>query len=331
MTKISRKSLIVLAALLGIGACGQQKSQPGGAAEKITLAVTTSDLGSLVYIAKELGYFKDNGLEITINEYEAGKLAAEALVAGKADVATASDFAFVSFSFDNPDLRTFGTITTARTIKMISRKDHGIEEPQDLMAKRIGITRKSSGEFYLGRFLTFSGLSISDVEIVDLKPTEIAEALVKGDLDAALTWEPHIYNMQKKLGESVTVWPGQSEQDLYFLLITTEDWLKDHASTARRLLKALIDAEQFVSNSEQKAKDIIKNKFGYTPEYVDYYWARRHYSVSFHQALLLAMEDQARWRIENKLTDSSQVPNYLDYLYIDGLKALKPQAVTVIH
>ncbi len=235
----------MLAVLLGIGACGQQKSQPAGTAEKITLAAATGHPGSLVYIAEELGYFKNNGLEITINEYEAGKLAVDALLAGKADVATGSEFVFVSHSFDNPDLKTFGTIATAQTCKLISRKDHGIE----------------------------------------------------------------------KLGEITTVWPGQSGQDLYFLLITKEDWLKGHASTAQRLLKAFIQAEQFVSNYEQKAKDIIKNKFGYTSEYVDYYWAKLDYTVRLPQALLLAMEDQARWRIENKLTDRSQVPNYLDYIY----------------
>ncbi len=289
MTKILKKSLIVLAALLVIGACGQQKPQPEGAVEKITLAAATVDPGSLVYIAKERGYFKDNGLEITIKKYEAGKLAADALLAGKADVATSSGFVFVSDSFDNPDLKIFGTIATSQNCKLISHKDHGIEKPEDLKGKRIGITRKSSGEFYLGRFLTFYGLSFSDVEIVDLKPTEIAEALIKGDLDAALTWEPHIYNIQKKLGESATVWPGQSGQDNYFLLITKEDWLKGHASTARRLLKAFIQAEQFVSNYEQKAKDIIKNKFGYTSEYVDYYWAKLDYTVRFPQALLLTM------------------------------------------
>jgi NitT/TauT family transport system substrate-binding protein len=53
--------------------------------------------------------------------------------------------------------------------------------------------------------------------------------------------------------------------------------------------------------------------------------------LTLPQALLLAMEDQARWMIENKLTSQTAIPNYFDYIYLDGLKAVKPEAVTIIH
>ena len=41
-------------------------------------------------------------------------------------------------------------------------------------------------------------------------------------------------------------------------------------------------------------------------------------------------QDEARWRIENKLTDQTMVPNYLDFIYIDALQAVKPEGVTLI-
>jgi NitT/TauT family transport system substrate-binding protein len=42
------------------------------------------------------------------------------------------------------------------------------------------------------------------------------------------------------------------------------------------------------------------------------------------------MEDEARWRIENNLTDKTAVPNYLDFMYFGGLQAVKPEAITAI-
>ena len=42
------------------------------------------------------------------------------------------------------------------------------------------------------------------------------------------------------------------------------------------------------------------------------------------------MEDEARWMITNNLTTEKQVPNFLDYIYEDGLKAVKPEAVNII-
>ena len=36
-------------------------------------------------------------------------------------------------------------------------------------------------------------------------------------------------------------------------------------------------------------------------------------------------------RIKNKLTSTTDMPNYLNYLYLDALEAVRPAAVTVIH
>jgi NitT/TauT family transport system substrate-binding protein len=46
---------------------------------------------------------------------------------------------------------------------------------------------------------------------------------------------------------------------------------------------------------------------------------------------LIAFEDQARWRIKNNLTDKKDVPNYLNFIYLDALEGVKPEAVTIIH
>ena len=329
MTRILKISLVILSLIL-LSACGRDQSELQSSTEKITFAAYSGDVGFLGYVAEQQGYFKNNGLDITINYYEAGKLATDALIEGQADISVGSDFVFVSNSFDNPDLRIFGTIDIARDCSLISRKDHGIKEPRDLKGKKIGVTRKSSGEFYLGRFLMFQGIPLADVEIFDLKPSEIVRAITSGDIDAALTWEPNIYKMKKNLGEKVNIWPGQSQQDFYFLLLTKEAWLKQHPASIKALLKSFLQAEQFVKKNEREAKRLLKVRDKYDIDYLDYVWPGLNFTVKLPQPLLLAMEDQAEWRIENKLTNKSQVPNYLNYIYFDGLVNLKPEAVTII-
>jgi len=56
----------------------------------------------------------------------------------------------------------------------------------------------------------------------------------------------------------------------------------------------------------------------------------QEFTIILPQALIVAMEDQARWRIKNKLTEATQVLNYLDYIYFDALEEVKPEAVTII-
>jgi len=53
-------------------------------------------------------------------------------------------------------------------------------------------------------------------------------------------------------------------------------------------------------------------------------------SVSFDQSLIMAKEDEARLMIKNKLTTEKEIPNFLDYIHEDGLKAIKPEAVNII-
>ena len=331
MKKILITGFTVLAAALFICRCTGGESPYTGPVEKVTLAAYAGDTGALVYIAENQGYFKDNGLDVAIKDYEAGKLATDALLKGKADISTAAEFVFVTHSFNKPNLRTLATIATARTNELIARMDHGIKKPEDLKGKKIGITKKSIGEFCLGRWLAFNGLTMDDVRIVDLIPSELVNAIANGHIDAALTWDPNVYNIKRMLGKNAVSWPGQSGQDFFFILITREEWLKDHSSTTVRVLKALVQAENFAKNNHNQAKEFIKNRFDYESDYIDYSFSRHHFVVKLPQALLLAMEDQARWRIENKLTAETEVPNYLDYLYRDGLKAVNPEAVTIIH
>jgi NitT/TauT family transport system substrate-binding protein len=64
--------------------------------------------------------------------------------------------------------------------------------------------------------------------------------------------------------------------------------------------------------------------------YLEMIWQRYQFSLSLDQSLILAMEDEARWMIKNKLTKETNVPNFLDYIYEDGLKAVKPETVNII-
>jgi NitT/TauT family transport system substrate-binding protein len=60
-------------------------------------------------------------------------------------------------------------------------------------------------------------------------------------------------------------------------------------------------------------------------------WPQHQFSLTLDQGLVAAMEDEARWMIEHDLAPEENVPNFLDYIYIDGLEVVKPDAVNVIH
>ena len=69
MKKILLNGLLILAAVSFIHSCAKEEPSYTGPVEKVTVAAYAGDTGALVYIAENLGYFKDSGLDVTIKDY----------------------------------------------------------------------------------------------------------------------------------------------------------------------------------------------------------------------------------------------------------------------
>ncbi|MFH0929295.1 MAG: NrtA/SsuA/CpmA family ABC transporter substrate-binding protein [Candidatus Aenigmatarchaeota archaeon] len=298
--------------------------------EKVTVTAYEGDVAVLVYIAKEKGYFEENGLDVTIKSYASGRLAADALLADEADVSTSGDFAFVSDSFANDDLRVFGTTSYFDLCEVVARKDRGISNPSDLKGKKIGVLKDGAPEFHLGTFLIFNGLSLEDVEIVYLSAAETVEAIIDGEIDATMIWNPYAYTIKNSLGDNAISWPGQNGQRMYFLLLCKEKWIKNNPDTVKRFTKALVETEEYAKANEKEVKEFTIHRFGYDADYFESIWKEIDISVEISQTMLVTLEGQARWRIVNNLTDKTEIPNYLDYFYTDALEEVKPESVTII-
>ena len=68
----------------------------------------------------------------------------------------------------------------------------------------------------------------------------------------------------------------------------------------------------------------------YDEVFTETLWSENQFSLSLDQSLVTAMEDEARWMIKNNLANEKQVPDFLNYIYEDGLKRIKPEAVNII-
>lgn len=330
-TKANRLAIILSCIAILVGC--NQNAGPEKQHSETTLATYYGDVSALVYLAKEKGLFKDNGLQVTIKGFEAGKLAVDALLAGEADIATAGEFVFITNLVGHPDLRIFATVSDFRIDALVARKDRGISTPTDLKGKKIGVMRKATSEFFLGRFLTLNGISMEEVDIVDLKPARIVEALLNGEIDAGQTWEPNVYQMKKKLGDRAVIWSGERinlPSTETFVLIARKSWLQSRGADGERFISSLMQTQAMLKADAEFAKSYIAKQFNLNKEYVNYVYPKIDFKVELSQALLLTMEDETRWAIDSKLIPN-KFPNYLDFIYTDILEKVKPDAVSMIH
>jgi len=321
------KKVMMIIAVILLSGCTQVQ-QYSGPVESITVAAAEYLTGSLVYVAEAQGFFENNGLNVTINGYGSGKACADALLTGEADISTSADAVFVSNSFERTDVSVFGTVATKQIKEMVARKDAGITTIDDLVGKKIAVKESSGAEFQLGVFLTLNVISQKDVEIVYLNPSEMLDAISNQEVDAVFVWDPYLYEIKKELGDAVLSWHGAEE--FYFILLTKKDWIENNPVAAERFLTALLEAEDYISNNPEEAKEFVMNRFDYDSEYINYSWPGQEFVVTLEQAMIIQFEDIARWRMENNLTTATEVPNYLDYIYINALEEVKPVAVGII-
>jgi NitT/TauT family transport system substrate-binding protein len=304
--------------------------QPPAARENLVLGVATGDNPSLIWVAESRGYFREEGLDVTIKVFETGVTAAQALLRGEIEVAATAEFVAVNNIFSDSSIRIISAIASIKSNDVIARRDHGIQNPVDLRNKKIAVPKGSIAEFHLGKFLLLNKLTLSDVQIVYLQPAPLAEALMQGEVDAAVLWNPHAYNLKVALGQNGIVWTPTTGQNWYSVLLTGDATVNTRPGALEKLLRALFKTEDFIKKNPDRAQAIIAERLKLEMSYLQYSWSRNTYTLSLPQVLLLLMEDEARWMIQNKLTDKTAVPNYLNNIYMGGLLKVNPEAVTII-
>lgn len=325
----SRALLILVMTVVGSWSCS--RGDDSAKMETLTIAVVPTELNALLYIAEAKDFFASNGLQVTLKEgYDSGATAAVGMLNGEANIASAAEFPIVRQVFNRKDITSFGTIAKYENTFIIWRADSGIKTIKDLNGKKIGVTLTTISEFYLGRTLDLNGMSIRQVTLVDTKAAESEKALAKGEVDAVVTWEPWVSQIARRMGKKVIARTLHAGQNAYWNLVATTDWKSNHSNTIKRLMKALSQAEDYLTRHQDEAKAIIGKRTKFDEAYLEIVRQRYQFSLSLDQALIVAMEDEARWMIKNGLTNEKQVPDFMNYIYEDGLNAIKPEAVNII-
>ena len=92
----------------------------------------------------------------------------------------------------------------------------------------------------------------------------------------------------------------------------------------------MVQAESYLASHQSEAKAIVRKRMNFDNAYLEIILQRYQFSLSLDQSLITAMEDEASWMIKNNLTTEKKVPDFVNYTYVDGLKAIKPEAVNLI-
>ena len=255
------------------------------AAETGSISIGTSpqELSGLIYIAVGRGYFVANGLNVTIKDYDSGSAAVDGMLNDEVNMSGTIEYVIVNDAFKGKNISSIGYISRGQSVYLIGRTDHGISNIPDLKGKKIGVTRNTASEFYLGRFLSLHGIDMQDVDLVDVKGSQSEDAIINGDVDAVITWQLYVNMAKDRLGNSIVIWQAQSGQPSYWNIVGKDDWIAAHPKLVNKFLKSIAMAEEFNNAHPDEAMAIVQKKLNYTDTYMAAVWPDYQFSLGIDQ------------------------------------------------
>lgn len=237
---------------------------------KVTLAVGGKNL--LYYlplsIADQLGYFKAEGLELSIVDFAGGAQALRAVVGGSADVVSGAFEHTVNMQSKGQRLRAFVLQGRAPQIVLgVNPKTMpNYKTAADLKGKKVGVTAPgSSTNVMVNFFLAKAGLKPSDVSIVGVGAAQGAVAAMRaGQIDALSNLDPVVTLLQRSgdlkivsdtriVAEAEKVFGGPMPAAC---LYAPQAFIDKNPATVQALANAIVRADKWIQAAGPG--DIIK-------------------------------------------------------------------------
>ncbi|MDQ8034373.1 ABC transporter substrate-binding protein [Bordetella genomosp. 1] len=261
---VTRRDLLKFA-----GAAGAMSLAPAIVrAQKLERAKVQIAVGgkALVYylpltIAEVKGYFKDEGLDVTIADFAGGSKALQAVVGGSADVVSGAFEHTLAMQAKGQMYRAFVLQGRAPMIGVgVSKKNMpNYKGPQDLKGKKIGVTAPgSSTNMVVNFFLAKHGLKASDVSIIGVGAGAGAvTALRSGQIDAISNTDP-VVSMLELAGDIQTIVDTRTLKDTLDIfggnmpagcLYAPTEFVEKNPNTVQALTNAMVRADKWIQKA----------------------------------------------------------------------------------
>lgn len=306
--------------LLGAGALALGSSIPARAQSptKISIGFQPVVSGPL-WVARGEGYFEKVGLDVEWIRFTSAVAQVTALQGGQIQLGQGAPGPYLLGRLNGADLAWLSIFFDYNPLEaLVLRPGLQANSVQDLKGKRCAARVGTNGHFMLLKALAKYGMSIKDIEFVNLEPPNQVAAMKAGDIDAAYIWEPFLTQIQGfggrvllrtrdlGVGPAVVGWAAKS------------DWLRSNRATALKAVTAvnmgyqtLVQRPELVakyttqftgiaaSDAERQAKEV-----GFYPPtaMVDskspMYWAK-------DSALYKTVDEWMQYAVDNQLVKKS--------------------------
>jgi NitT/TauT family transport system substrate-binding protein len=244
---------------------------------KLRVGYVPEPAHGLYFVAREKGFFKEEGVDVELFQFGSASEGMAALKAEKLDVGTFGTTAPLLFISKGSDFTFFGgmmiggqaIITRPDKLAELSGKDLKVYK-----GKKIGLVKLSTGDVVFKGALKKAGIDYKkDITFVELgSAAAVVEAVKKGAVDAGLVWPPHFSLAEKNHGLKIAHYIEEFYPKYTCCrIVAPTAKLNADPDTYRRFLAGLIRAYKFYKTNQEETiqiytkslkidEDIVRNE-----------------------------------------------------------------------
>jgi NitT/TauT family transport system substrate-binding protein len=218
-----RKTMIVsialLSAVLTAAACGDgdEVEDGGEAARAVTLGLPAEDVAFYgYYIAEDLGFYEEEGLDVTLQSVGGSSEVAQLLASGNMDVGEGAAGAMLPAIEQGASLHPFFTYQFGQIFDVVAPANVGFDSIDDLEGQPIGISELAGGEVpLLQALLVEVGIDPDeDVELVEVgfEPPQVVLAFEREKIVAYASHKLDIAGLNAAGVDTVSLVPEDVAQ-----------------------------------------------------------------------------------------------------------------------
>ncbi|OJT74701.1 ABC transporter substrate-binding protein, partial [Clostridioides difficile] len=244
---------------------------------------------------------KDN-IKVNFHEITTGPEQTQALAAGEIDFlhALGGTSALIAAS-NGVELKILNTYSRSPKGFMILTNNNSIKSAADLVGKKVAGPKGTILHQVLISALDKEGLSMDDVEFVNMGIPEASAALSDGSVDAALIAGPAALKAMKSGSKLVA--NGEGLVDGIIVTAVSTDFAEKHPEIVERFMKVEKETLEYVNNNFDEAMEKVAKEVDLSLEETKELYAWYDFSLDITDKDISSLEDTQDFLIKNKLQE----------------------------
>jgi NitT/TauT family transport system substrate-binding protein len=254
-------------ALAGLGAGLAAAASPriASANDPLHIASIPLDAGAEAYYAYDMGYFRDAGIDATVDSIPSGAAILAAVAGGAVDVGFANLISIaVAYKHNVPvTLLAPGSLYTATipTSVLMVPKDSPAKTGRDLNGKTLAVNGlKTITQYAPELWIDKNGGDSSTVKFVEMTFPQIVEALGSNRVDAAIVADPFIAQAKPAARILADAYDAIGSRYIIGCWFSTTQWAAAHPALAGRFAQAIARTAQW-ANTHKPQSGVILAKY----------------------------------------------------------------------